>query len=82
MEEKQIIELSHKIRETVLPYFGKPESKRISGKAIGGDSTFFIDDISEQFLSNYLQNEAQGYSLLFRRPGTGRGGKTPGSAYN
>jgi len=59
MDYKLIIELSNKIRETVLPHFGKPESKRISGKSIGGDSTFFIDDVSEHFLSNYLKNEAR-----------------------
>ncbi len=58
MDEKNIIELSNKIRETVLPYFGKPEAKKISGKSIGGDSTFLVDDISEHFLSNYLKNEA------------------------
>ncbi|MGM0365488.1 MAG: inositol monophosphatase family protein [Actinomycetota bacterium] len=58
MDDKLIIELSNKIREKVLPYFGRPESKRISGKSIGGDSTFFIDDISEHFLSDYLKNEA------------------------
>ncbi len=59
MKDKLIIELSNRIRDVVLPYFGKPESKKISGKSIGGDSTFFIDDVSEHFLSNYLQNEAR-----------------------
>lgn len=59
MDEQLIIKLSNKIRDAVLPYFGKPEAKKISGKSIGGDSTFFIDDVSEHFLANYLKNEAK-----------------------
>ena len=53
---KFVLELSGKIRETVLPYFGKQDARHISGKSIGGDSTFLIDDISETFLKDYLQN--------------------------
>ncbi|MDD3776098.1 MAG: hypothetical protein PHN32_00625 [Actinomycetota bacterium] len=59
MDSKQIIELSQNIRKTVLPYLGRPESKKISGKAIGGDSTFLIDDISEQFLAHYFEHQAK-----------------------
>ena len=53
---KFVIKLCNKIREIVLPYFGKQDSRFISGKSIGGDSTFLIDDIAETFLKDYLQN--------------------------
>ena len=53
---KFVIELCNKIRKKVLPYFGKQDSRFISGKSIGGDSTFLIDDIAETFLKDYLKN--------------------------
>ncbi len=59
MDEKFIIDLSNNIREAVLPYFGKSKSKKISGKSIGGDSTFLLDDISENFLKTYLENSLE-----------------------
>ena len=51
-----VLDLSNNMRDKILPYFGKPDSRSISGKSIGGDSTFLIDDISETFLSQYLEN--------------------------
>lgn len=53
---KFVIALSNKIRKKVLPYLGKQESRLISGKSIGGDSTFMIDDIAETFLKKYLKD--------------------------
>ncbi len=55
MDEKFIISLSDNIRKVILPYFGGKKSKKISGKSIGGDSTFLIDDISENYLKSYLE---------------------------
>jgi myo-inositol-1(or 4)-monophosphatase len=53
---KFLIELCSKIRKKVLPHFGNQDSRFISGKSIGGDSTFLIDDIAETFLKDYLKN--------------------------
>jgi len=55
--EKFVLELSSSIRKEVLPYFGNQSSKHISGKAIGGDSTFLIDDISETYLKKYIEDK-------------------------
>jgi myo-inositol-1(or 4)-monophosphatase len=51
-----ILELTARMRQRVLQFLGRPGSRSISGKSIGGDSTFLIDDISETFLSRYLEN--------------------------
>jgi myo-inositol-1(or 4)-monophosphatase len=51
-----ILELTESMRQRILQFFGRPDSRSISGKSIGGDSTFFIDDISETFLSRYLED--------------------------
>ena len=51
-----VLDLSRNMRDRVLPFFGKSDTRSISGKSIGGDSTFLIDDISETFLSLYLEN--------------------------
>ena len=51
-----VLDLSRNIRDGLFPFFGKPDTRSISGKSIGGDSTFLIDDISETFLSRYLEN--------------------------
>ncbi len=53
---KFVITLCNKIRKKVLPYLGKQDSRIISGKSIGGDSTFTIDDIAETFLKKYLKD--------------------------
>jgi myo-inositol-1(or 4)-monophosphatase len=53
---KFVITLCNKIRKKVLPHLGKQDSRLISGKSIGGDSTFTIDDIAETFLKKYLKD--------------------------
>jgi myo-inositol-1(or 4)-monophosphatase len=58
---KFVITLCRKIRKKVLPYLGKQDSRLISGKSIGGDSTFMIDDIAETFLKKYLKDISIAY---------------------
>lgn len=55
--EEFVLDLTGRIRKQILPHFGKQDARLISGKSIGGDSTFLIDDISETFLARYLEEK-------------------------
>lgn len=51
------IDLCRQIQKTVKPLLGKTSSKRIKGHAVGGDSTFEIDEIAEEIVADYLERE-------------------------
>jgi len=51
------IDLCKEIQKTVKPHIGKVASKVIKGRAVGGDSTFYIDEIAEDMVASYLKDE-------------------------
>ena len=51
------IDLCNEIQKTVKPHLGKVSSKKIMGYAVGGDSTFKIDEIAEDLVASYLKEE-------------------------
>jgi len=40
--------LARAVRESILPLFGRPEARRRSGTAAGGDPTYAIDELAER----------------------------------
>lgn len=51
------IDLCQAIQKAVKPHLGKFSSRRITGQAVGGDTTFKIDDIAEDIVAEYLAAE-------------------------
>ena len=49
------------LREVVLPQIGKAAARTHAGTAVGGDVTFGIDELAEDFLASYL--EERGVSI-------------------
>jgi len=44
------------LREIVLPQIGKADARTHAGTAVGGDVTFGIDELAEDFLVDYLED--------------------------
>jgi myo-inositol-1(or 4)-monophosphatase len=58
MEIKDFIcNLTQEIQKIVKPHLGKIASRVASGEAIGGDTTFVIDDLAEESLEQSLRKE-------------------------
>ncbi len=55
--EELVFELSEKIQNIVRPHLGRIASRASSGKAVGGDTTFVIDDFAEEEAYRFLQKE-------------------------
>ncbi|MBI4743281.1 MAG: hypothetical protein HY776_00350 [Actinobacteria bacterium] len=56
MEIKDLIyELTAKIQKSVKPHIGKVSSRHSLGKAVGGDTTFVIDEIAEKETEDFLK---------------------------
>lgn len=56
MEIKDLIyELTTRIQKSVKPHIGKISSRHSLGKAIGGDTTFVIDEIAEKETGDFLK---------------------------
>ncbi len=56
---KEIVyDLTTTIQKTVKPHLGKIASRRALGKAVGGDTTFVIDELAEEAVESFLK--AQG----------------------
>jgi len=53
-----VLDLSLKLREHVLPALGARASREHTGEAVGGDITFSIDENAEQFLAEYIVQNA------------------------
>lgn len=54
---KLAVDLCAEIQETVKPHLGKFSSRQITGKAVGGDTTFEIDEVAEALVESYLGAE-------------------------
>lgn len=52
--QKLAVELSAAIRDKILPQLGSAVARSHAGTAIGGDVTFGIDEVAEEFLVEYL----------------------------
>ena len=58
MEIKDFVcNLTQEIQRIVRPHLGKISSRAASGQAVGGDTTFVIDDYAEEFLERALEKE-------------------------
>lgn len=55
--EELVVKLTAEIRDIVKPHLGRIASKASSGKAVGGDTTFVIDDIAEESTYEFLKKE-------------------------
>lgn len=53
--EELVLELSTQIQRAVKPHLGKISSRASSGRAVGGDTTFVIDDIAEELVHGLLK---------------------------
>ncbi|MHB1003105.1 MAG: inositol monophosphatase family protein [Thermoleophilia bacterium] len=49
------VELTSALRELVLPELGRASARTHAGTAVGGDVTFGIDEIAEEFLVDFLK---------------------------
>lgn len=52
-----VCHLTQEIQKVVRPHLGKISSRAASGQAVGGDTTFVIDDFAEEFLQRALEKE-------------------------
>jgi len=50
------VDLCTSLREIVLPHIGKAAARIHAGTAVGGDVTFGIDELAEDFLVRYLED--------------------------
>lgn len=50
------VDLCGSLREIVLPHLGKAAARTHAGTAVGGDVTFGIDELAEDFLVSYLED--------------------------
>ncbi len=57
------VELSAAIRKKVLPELGRAEARVHAGTAIGGDVTFAIDEVAEDFLVGYLEDQGANVAM-------------------
>lgn len=48
------VELTAALRELVLPHLGRADARAHAGTAVGGDVTFSIDELAEEFLVQFL----------------------------
>lgn len=49
------VDLTAALRELVLPHLGRAEARTHAGTAVGGDVTFGIDEVAEEFLVDFLR---------------------------
>jgi myo-inositol-1(or 4)-monophosphatase len=50
------VDLCTSLRQIVLPHIGKAAARTHAGTAVGGDVTFGIDELAEDFLVDYLED--------------------------
>jgi myo-inositol-1(or 4)-monophosphatase len=53
--EELVLELSSQVQRAVKPHLGKMSSRAASGRAVGGDTTFAIDDVAEELVHDFLR---------------------------
>ncbi|MFA6001507.1 MAG: inositol monophosphatase family protein [Thermoleophilia bacterium] len=57
------VDLSKGIRELVLPQIGSAAARTHAGTAVGGDVTFGIDEVAEDFLVGYLKESGANVAM-------------------
>ncbi len=57
------VDLSAAIRKKILPQLGRAEARAHAGTAVGGDVTFAIDELAEDFLVSYLQEQGANVAM-------------------
>ena len=50
-----VLELCARVRETVRPHLGSFSARELAGTAVGGDTTFGIDEVAERTVEEFLQ---------------------------
>jgi len=56
MDIKELVyQLTKEIQQTVKPHLGKIASRHSLGKAVGGDTTFVIDELAEETVESFLR---------------------------
>ncbi|HZK48372.1 MAG TPA: inositol monophosphatase family protein [Thermoleophilia bacterium] len=70
--------LASGLREVVLPSLGSAFSRGLTGRAAGGDTTFAIDELAEDYLASYLTQRDLPVAVYSEDRGLVRfGGSTP-----
>ncbi|MFA5809030.1 MAG: inositol monophosphatase family protein [Thermoleophilia bacterium] len=57
------VDLSKGIRELILPQIGSAAARTHTGTAVGGDVTFGIDEVAEDFLVGYLKESGANVAM-------------------
>lgn len=50
--------LARELRELVLPSLGQASARGLAGTAVGGDTTFAVDEIAESYVVDFLARES------------------------
>lgn len=58
-----VIDLSAAIRDRILPQLGSFAARSHAGTAVGGDVTFGIDEVAEDFLVEYLKDRGANVAM-------------------
>lgn len=69
--------LTSGLREVVLPALGSASSRGLAGRAAGGDTTFAIDEVAEDFLARYLTEKGLPVAVYSEDRGYVRFGGSP-----
>jgi len=54
---ERLVDLCARLRRVVLPALGAHSARDVAGTAVGGDVTFGIDELAEDFLAQYMRDE-------------------------
>ena len=57
------VDLTAAIRDRILPQIGSAEARTHAGTAVGGDVTFGIDEVAEEFLVEYLKERGANVAM-------------------
>ncbi|MHB8859304.1 MAG: inositol monophosphatase family protein [Thermoleophilia bacterium] len=72
------LDLCRNLREVVLPEIGKAAARTHAGTAVGGDVTFGIDELAEDYLVDYLEKSGASIAVYSEDRGLLRfGGSGP-----
>ncbi len=69
------INLSAAIRDEILPQLGRAQARAHAGTAVGGDVTFAIDELAEDFLVCYLEEQGANVAMYSEDRGLVRFGQ-------
>ena len=54
---ERLVDLCARMRRVVMPALGAHSAREVTGMAVGGDVTFGIDELAEDFLAQYMRDE-------------------------